>query len=76
MSDQKFVPLLNRAELSQLVDTLRYENADLSQQLKSNENEIVALKEKLRKTQSDLDALQAVIDMQNAQWYAERNTQN
>ena len=76
MSAQKFEPLLSAPELSQLVDTLRYENADLSQQLKSNENEIVALKEKLQKTQSDLDALQAVIDMQNAQWYAERNTQN
>lgn len=71
---QKFEAVPDERRLTMMVDLLRYENAAQSAQVDTLEREIANLRAKLDHAESALDDLQQVIDLQNARWFAARQS--
>ena len=57
-----------------MVDMLRYENASQASLIASLEDKIADLKEELKRANEDIEKLQQVLDMQNAQAFKEQNS--
>lgn len=69
MITQQFEEIPDANRLAMMVDLLRYENASQADQISKLEDEITRLRKLLDRASEDLDKLQQVLDMQNAQTF-------
>ena len=67
---QRFETIPESKRLVLMVDMLRYENAAQGSQIQALEKEIAGLQAQMEKARQDLEALQRVLDLQNAEWFA------
>lgn len=72
MFTQQFEALPDEKRLETMVDLLRYENASLKEQLRALEKKQDESELKLQKAEEMLEEMQAVIDLQNAQYFADK----
>lgn len=66
---QRFETVPESKRLVLMVDMLRYENAAQGSQIQALEKEIAGLQAQMEKARQDLEALQRVLDLQNAEWF-------
>ena len=70
MTTQQFEDLPDEERLTTMVDLLRYENASLKERIRTLEKRQEVSAEKLEEAEKTLEVMQAVLDMQNAEYFA------
>ena len=72
MTDQRFEIYPNEERVRIMADLLRYENLSLLKRINTLEKKQEELLKKLEEKGEELNKLQAVIDIQNADWFSKK----